>query len=123
MSKAAWKKIQLAMKLEAHVVQDQVVKLGEHELSMLESKGGTLISGLQYDVAIKETPCCTCPDFQERARANKPYLAFKHIYYVFIRVPGLDTEMHRFTHQPVSKRRVKRPDLLYQGKEQICSIP
>lgn len=99
-SQAAEVKIKKAISLQASVVTEKVMEEGQNEIFEVESVGSTG-TGTKYDVHLKSRPSCTCPDFQKRVNESKPYLACKHIYFIFLRVLGLDQNTNMFIHQPV----------------------
>lgn len=58
-----------------------------------------VLTETSYDVHIKEEPSCTCPDFQKRESAQKAFLACKHMYYVYVKILGLQPNEHMAMHQ------------------------
>lgn len=92
-SKEVEKKIALALELNAKVIEEVCVKPNEHVTFHI-------LTGAYYDVHITAEPFCTCPDFQKREEKKKSFLACKHMYFVYLRVFGLDQHQHMSMHQP-----------------------
>ena len=97
-SKEAEKKIALALELNAKVIEEACVKPNEHVIFHI-------LTEAYYDVHIKAEPFCTCPDFQKREEKKKPFLACKHMYFVYLRVLGLHQNQHMSMHQPILQER------------------
>ena len=99
-SKEAVKKINLSLKLKGKVVGEVCQIELQHEIFKLESHRDDGEITL-YDVHVKKEPSCTCPDFVEREAKGKPYLACKHLYFIFLCVLGLSQIENMFIHQPI----------------------
>ena len=95
----AAKRIDSAITMEAQVEGHDVIKHGLHEKFQL-STSSSQVRDEVYEVHISRNPMCTCRDFADRAAQGRPYLACKHIYYIFLRVFGLDVNHNMFIHQP-----------------------
>lgn len=93
------KKIDLALSLFAKILSITVITRFEHEVFKIETKNSAQRAEA-YDVSISYQPSCTCEDFQWRQRTGKPYLACKHMYYILLRVLGLDMNHNMCIHQP-----------------------
>ena len=63
------------------------------------SNANSELSDDVYEVHIATNPLCTCRDFADRAAQGRPYQAYKHIYFVLLRVFGLDVNHNMFIHQ------------------------
>ena len=98
------KKITLALKMKARIIEEVCRSEHIHEIFKVESKGDNAHIGI-YDVHVKDEPSCTCPDFVDRESKKKPYLACKHLYFVFLRVLGLSQNENMFIHQPILSNR------------------
>lgn len=57
-------------------------------------------TGKRYQVTIGIEPKCTCEDFAKNISSGK-YIPCKHLYFVFLKVKGLDVNENMFIHQPV----------------------
>lgn len=97
-SKMAQARIEKALTLNASVLTEKVVLQSQHEIFEIETESSLKV-GIRYDVHIHANPSCTCPDFQKRVVGRKPYTACKHIYFVFLRILGLDQLSNMFVHQ------------------------
>lgn len=99
-SNAACVRIERAISMVARVTAVKARERHKLEIFQVETEGGQ-----SYDVQIASHPACTCPDFQKRVMGVKPYLACKHIYFIFLRVMGLDQNTNMFIHQPMLSER------------------
>ena len=97
-SEAASKRIDSAISMEARIRGNEVLKEGKHE-KFLVSTTSSKVCNEVYEVHIAMAPMCSCRDFAERAAQGRPYLACKHIYYIFLRYFGLDINHNMFIHQ------------------------
>ena len=97
-SKEAEKKIALALELNAEVIDEACIKPNEYVIFHIHTE-------TYYSVHIKSEPFCTCPDFQKREEKKKPFLACKHMYYVYLHVLGLHQNQHMSMHQPILQER------------------
>ena len=95
------RKMVLALALKARVVEESCKEDGCKESFKVETHGANDHVGL-YTVCICKEPKCSCPDFTERLAKRQPYLACKHLYFVFLRVLGLSQNENMFIHQPVT---------------------
>ena len=95
---AATKRIDSAISMEASIRGFKVLKQGKHE-KFLVSTSSSQVCDEVYEVHIAMAPMCTCRDFAKRATEGRPYLACKHIYYIFLRYFGLDVNHNMFIHQ------------------------
>ena len=84
--------------MEARIVWHDIIKQKQHERFHVSSANSKLNNNV-YEVHIATNPLCTCRDFADRAAQGKPYQACKHIYFVFLRVFGLDVNHNMFIHQ------------------------
>ena len=84
--------------MEATVVHHQVMKPNKHEHFCLQTSTSQLVD-MTYDVHISKNPCCSCPDFVQRIAQGHSYVACKHIYYVLLRIFGMDVNHNLFIHQ------------------------
>ena len=98
-SDAAARRIESAISMKATIRGCEVMKEGKHE-KILVSTSTSEVRDEVYKVHIAMAPMCTCKDFAERAAQGRPYLACKHIYFVFIQYFGLDVNHNMFIHQP-----------------------
>lgn len=92
-SKEAEKRITAAEALEGTLLQENIIQESFHVVFIVMTQE-------TYVVHIKAEPSCTCPDFQKRERDQKPYLACKHLYFIYIKVLGLHRNKHMVIHQP-----------------------
>ena len=97
-SEAANRRINSAVSMEATVVQHKVIKANQHELFQLQTATSQL-KDMVYDVHISKKPCCSCPDFVQRMAQGQSYVACKHIYYILVRVFGMDVNHNLCIHQ------------------------
>ena len=97
-SEAAAKRIDSAISMQATIQGYEVMKEGKHEKFMV-STSASQVRNEVYEVHIAMAPMCTCKDFAERAAQGRPYLACKHIYFIFLRYFGLDVNHNMFIHQ------------------------
>ena len=97
-SEAAAKRIESATTMEASIQGVEVMKQGKHE-KFLVSTSASKVRDEVYKVHIVMSSMYTCKDFAERAAQGHPYLACKHIYYIFLRYFGLDVNHNMFIHQ------------------------
>ena len=62
-----------------------------------------LTSGIQdtplIEVTIQKNPMCSCVEFRGRVAKKRPYLACKHIYFVFLIILGQDVNNNMHIHQ------------------------
>ena len=84
--------------MEATIVQHRVMKANQHEHFQIQT-ATSQFKDMVYDVHISKKPYCTCPDFVQRMAQGESYIACKHIYYVFIRVFGMDVNHNMCIHQ------------------------
>ena len=96
---AAARRIESAISMKATIWGCEVMKQGKHE-KFLISTSSSEVRDEVYKAHIAMAPMCTCKDFAKRAAQGRPYLACKHIYFVFIRYFGLDVNHNMFIHQP-----------------------
>ena len=112
-SKEAEKRIAKAKELDAVVLEenvmedDQIVKF-------------SIFTEEKYEVHIKKEPCCSCADFQSRESRNKSFLACKHMYFVYLRVLGLDEHQFMCIHQPTLQDRDLR--LILNQERKIVAL-
>lgn len=92
-SKEAEKRLASADSMIASIVREEDIISGSHVIFHVRTEN-------LYLVHVKAEPSCSCPDFQKRESGKKPYLACKHIYFVFVKVLGLDRNHHMMIHQP-----------------------
>lgn len=97
-SKDAYKRIEAANSMEGTFLQEKTVSHGQHVVFHIQSEH-------LYEVHIKADPTCTCPDFQKRQTLQKPFLACKHMYFVYLHVLGLQEKEHLIIHQPMLSSR------------------
>lgn len=86
--------------MNAVVVHVKVLDPAKHEIFVIKTDSSA-DSNIQYEVHIATNPLCTCLDFQKQHLEGKSYLACKHLYFVFLRVMGLDQNNNMFVHQPI----------------------
>lgn len=91
-SKEAMKKLEACNSMTV-LFLDEVKRSQEHVVFRVLTEN-------RYEIHIKESPTCTCPDFQKRENTNKSFLACKHMYYVYTKVLGLEPKEHMIIHQP-----------------------
>ena len=53
---------------------------------------------MAYDVHISKKPCCSCQDFVQQMAQGQSYVPCKHIYYILIRVFGMDVNHNMCIH-------------------------
>ena len=94
----------MALQLNAKIIGETCRIEHRHEIFKVESRGDNGHMGI-YDVHIKDEPPCTCPDFADREVKKRPYLACKHLYFVFLQVLGLSQNENMFIHQPILSNR------------------
>lgn len=94
-SKEAEKRITNAENMTAIVIEESVMEPLKHSIFQVSTENEDV-----YFVHLKAQPWCSCPDFMKREVASKPYIACKHLYFVFIRVLGLDKNKDMIIHQP-----------------------
>lgn len=99
-SKEALKRIESAANMTARVLSTKVVRTREHEVFEIETSHSR-IEGRTYRVTISTNPSCTCPDFMFRSTRDKSFLACKHMYFVYMRIFGLDQNHSMHIHQPM----------------------
>ena len=58
-----------------------------------------LLTESSYDIHIRGEPLCTCLDFQNREKSQKPFVAFKHMYYLYVQILGLHPKERMVIHQ------------------------
>ena len=68
--------------MEARIDGHEVVRQGKHE-KFIVSTSSSQVRDEAYEVHIAMSPMCTCKDFG--GRVGRPYLAWKHIYFIFLR--------------------------------------
>lgn len=84
--------------LEAEIVREtQVVHAESHILWV--NTTASKAEGFAFAVTICEFPRCSCPEFVMREVQKEAYLPCEHLYFVFIRVLGLDPRVHKYMHQ------------------------
>ena len=86
-SAEAARKIALALALKARVTEEICRAEGAHEVFKLESYGADHQVNT-YEVQVCKEPSCTCSDFSERVSRKQPYMACKHMYFIFLCVLG-----------------------------------
>lgn len=84
--------------MKAKVLEEVVREESVHEIFKIESLGNNN-QRHEYKVEVKTQP--SCPDFADRDQKKKPYLACKHLYFVYLRVLGLSQNENMFVHQPL----------------------
>ena len=84
--------------MEATIKGVEVIKQGVHK-KILVSTTASQVCDKVYEVHIAMSPMCTCKDFTERGGQGCPYIACKHIYYIFLQYFGLDVNHNMFIHQ------------------------
>ena len=94
-SQVAKKRISKAQSMLAAVINESEMEPAPHSIFHLACE-----SGEEYFIHIMENPWCTCPDFMGRETRGKSYLACKHIYFVYLRVLGLNKTQDMEIHQP-----------------------
>ena len=77
-----------------------VLKPLKHEVFKIETEN-SILRGEIYNVDIAKKPACSCRDFMDRVTEGKPFLACKHMYYVYLRVFGMDANVNMYIHQPL----------------------
>ena len=82
-SEAAAKRIESAISMEATIQGYEVMKEGKHENFMVSTLASQVRDKV-YEVHIAMAPMCTCKGFAKRAAQGRPYLACKHIYFIFV---------------------------------------
>ena len=92
MSKEARKRLEIAMHMEAHFLKETIVVPNRHAIFKISTQE-------IYDVHVNMEPFCTCTDFQGREKASKPFLACKHLYFIYVKILGLDGKQHIIIHQ------------------------
>lgn len=97
-SKDAEKKIVKAIEMQGTFVKEVCIKEDEHINFYIQTEN-------LYEVQVKAEPGCSCPDFQNRESKRKSYLVCKHLYFVYLRVLGLDQHQHKCMHQPTLHER------------------
>ena len=94
-SQEAEKRIYKAQSMLATVINESEIDPAPHSIFHLACE-----SGQEYFIHLMENPWCTCPDFMGRETRGKSYLACKHIYFVYLRVLGLNKIQDMEIHQP-----------------------
>ena len=89
------KRISKAQSMLATVINESEIDPAPHFIFHLACK-----SGQEYFIHIMENPWCTRPNFMGRETKGKYYLACKHIYFVYLRVLGLNKIQDMEIHQP-----------------------
>lgn len=97
-SEQASMRIDKAIKMDVTIHGVEVIKSEKHEVFILSTKNSE-IRGEKYRVTIAKNPGCTCKDFQIRMGEGKGFLACKHMYFVYLRVCGMDINHNMFIHQ------------------------
>ena len=97
-SKEANKRLEAATKLSTVFIEEITMVHNRHVVFKIYTQD-------TYDVHVKDEPFCTCPDFQRRETEKKPYLACKHLYFVYTQILGLDRNEHMIIHQPALSER------------------
>ena len=54
---------------------------------------------INYSVIVVEFPHFTCEGFLKRESKRLTYIPCKHLYYVYLKILGLDSTSHDFIHQ------------------------
>ena len=94
----ASKRIESAISMEAQIEEHSVIKANMHEKFCVRT-ATSQVRGEVYEIHIASNPMCTCGDFTSRTAEGKPYMACKHIYFLFLRYFGLDVNHSMFIHQ------------------------
>lgn len=80
-----------------------VLKSLKHEVIKIETEN-SILRGEIYNVDIAKKLACSCHDFMDRVTEGKPFLACKHMYYVYICGFGMDANVNMYINQPLLKR-------------------
>ena len=91
-SKEANKRLEAATKLSTVFIEEITMVHNRHVVFKIYTQD-------TYDVHVKDEPFCTCPEFQRREIEKKPCLAWKHLYFVYTQILGLDRNEHMIIHQ------------------------
>ena len=94
-SQEAEKRISKAQSMLAIVINESEMEPAPHSIFHLVCE-----SGQEYFIHIMEKPWCNCPNFMGRDTREKSYIARKHIYFVYLRVLGLNKIQDMEIHQP-----------------------
>ena len=111
-SKEANKRLEAATKLSAVFIEELTIAHNRHVVFKIYTQDN-------YDVHVKDEPFCTCPNFQRRETEKKPYLACKHMYFVYTQILGLDHNEHMIMHQPTLTDR----DISFILSQDCCVAP
>lgn len=96
-SKAAYAQINAALDMNVEIVGGHVQKEGNKEVFNLRESSSK--EALPIEVTIQNHPLCSCAEFNDRLAKRRPYLACKHIYFVFLMVLGQDVNNSMHIHQ------------------------
>lgn len=94
----AKERIQRSLDMMGFIKTVKVVRDLAHEVFVLVSLEND--PPQEYEVHISNSPACSCPDFQKRHVQKRSFVACKHMYFVYLRVLGLDQNHSMFIHQP-----------------------
>lgn len=114
-SKLAYAKITKALLMSMEVHESIFHKQGIEEKFRLEVWNTDKTDVEFVDVLIQKHPSCSCKEFQDRVIARKRYLAYPHIYYVFLMVLGQDVNNSMHIHQAKITAKIVH-DMLAQAK-------
>ena len=115
-SQEAKKRISKAQSMLAIVINESEMEPTPHSIFHLGCK-----SGQEYFIHIMENPWCTCPDFMGRVTRGKSYLACKHIYFVYLRVLGLNKIEDMEIHQPTLSHADVTKMLTHPQNDVVCA--
>ena len=94
-SQEAETRISKAQSMLATVINESEIDPAPHFIFHLACE-----SGQEYFIHLMENPWCTCADFMGRETRGKSYLACKHIFFVYLRVLGLNKIQDMEIQQP-----------------------
>ena len=115
-SQEAEKRISKSQSMLATVINESEIDPAPHSIFHLACK-----SGQEYFIHLMENPWCTCPDFMGRETRGKSYLACKHIYFVYLRVLGLNKNQDMEIHQPTMSHADVSKMLSHPRNDAICA--
>ena len=75
-----------------------VLEPHKHEVFKIETEN-SILRGEIYNVDIVKKPTCSCRDFMDQVIEGKPFLACKHMYYMYLYVFGLNANVNIYIHQ------------------------
>lgn len=105
-SKAAFGQITAALDMHAEVVGSHIHIEGVKETFSINP----LTNGSQetplIEVTVQKNPMCSCVEFRDRVAKKRPYLACKHIYFVFLMILGQDVNNNMHIHQVCIPERI-----------------